>query len=298
MIAGPTASGKSELAIALAERLNGVVINADALQVYADLKVLTARPRQADEARVPHRLYGVLSGNESCSAGRWSGLATAEVRAAHDAGSVPVLVGGTGLYLDALINGLAEIPDIEPGYRTAAADLYVELGPEAFRAALAQRDPVSAARFPPQDRQRLTRAWEVVEATGRPLPEWQDAPVQAPEFSFTSVLVWPPRETLYERCDQRFDLIMEQGGLAEVEALTRAGRHAGFPVSKAIGVQELGAFLAGTVSLDDAVTAAKTATRRFAKRQRTWFRHRFNAQHTLTEKLYSKNTDTLLSEIT
>ena len=298
VIAGPTASGKSRLAIALAERLGGVVVNADALQVYKDLRILTARPSAADEDRVPHRLYGVLPAAQPCSAGQWLRLVEPHISAALDRGAPPIVVGGTGLYIDALINGLAPIPEVDRAFRAAAAALFEELGPERFHQALAARDPVTAARFPPQDRQRMTRAWEVLEATGRPLSQWQqEAPVK-PEFGFTSVLVLPPREALYETCDARFTAIVRDGAVEEVVALRRAGKDAGTPVSKAVGVQELGAFLGGKTSLDQAIATAQAATRHLAKRQTTWFRHRFHPNHTLAEQFNYNELDNWLSKIT
>ncbi len=298
MIAGPTASGKSWLAMALAERLGGVVINADALQLYEDLRILTARPTENDERRIRHRLYGVLRGSQACSAGQWARLAAAEIETAQSQGAVPIVVGGTGLYLDALTNGLAPIPDIAPEIRAASAELYNQLGPDKFHRVLAARDPVAAARLPPGDRQRLTRAWEVVEATGRPLSDWHREATNAPCFRFKSLLLWPPRLTLYERCDSRFARMIQNGALEEVAELRKTGRHSGVPISKAIGVQELGAYLAGQATLEQATVAAQTATRHLAKRQATWFRHRFSADHTLTEKLYCKNIDNLLPKIT
>ncbi len=298
VIAGPTASGKSGLAMALAERLGGVVINADALQVYEDLRILTARPSVEDEGRVPHRLYGVLPGARPCSAGEWLRLVEPEISVAMDRGMPPIVVGGTGLYVDALINGLAPIPEVDPAFRTAATALFDELGPERFHQALAARDPVTAARFPPQDRQRMTRAWEIVEATGRPLSQWQQEAPGKPDFSFTSVLMLPPRETLYETCDARFAVMARSGAIEEVAALRQAGRDAGTPVSKAVGVRELGAFLSGDSSLDRAIASAQAATRHLAKRQTTWFRHRFLPNHTLTEQFSSNTAGYVLSKMT
>ena len=298
VIAGPTASGKSGLALALAERLGGVVVNADALQVYEDLRILTARPSAEDERRVPHRLYGVLPAAQRCSAGEWLRLVEPQISAALADGVPPIVVGGTGLYIDALINGLAPIPEVDPAFRTAAAALFEELGPERFHQALAVRDPATAARFPPQDRQRMTRAWEVVEATGRPLSQWQREEPAKQKLSFTSVLLLPPRQRLYETCDARFISMVRGGAIDEVAALRQAGMDDGTPVSKAVGVRELGAFLRGMTSLDQAVANAQTATRHLAKRQMTWFRHRFHPNHTIEEQFCSNKLDEMLSKIT
>jgi len=277
VIGGPTASGKSGLALAIAERLDGVVINGDAIQVYRDLRLLTARPSAADENCAPHRIYGMLDATETCSAGRWQALALAEIDAATAAGKRAVVVGGTGLYLRALTEGIAPIPDIPADIRTAARARYAEIGGAEFYAELGARDPVMAARLEPADGQRLMRAWEVIEATGRSLAQWQDEPVEAPELDFTMIVLTPPREDIYAACDARLDAMVSGGVLDEVGALMQRAESEkldpSLPVLKAVGYAELAAHLAGRSTLEAAVATAQQQTRRYAKRQMTWFRH-------------------------
>jgi len=284
VIAGPTASGKSALALALAEVMDGVIINADSMQVYRELRVLTARPDDAALARAPHRLYGVLPAAEACSAGRWRRLALDEIAAARKAGHLPILAGGTGLYLKALISGLAELPDIPAAVRAAAGARHDALGGSAFHAELAKRDPAMAARLKPSDRQRLIRAWEVIEATGRSLADWQmgaewqaaDGPAGAAadgDLALLPILVLPPRAALYAACDARVEAMIAAGALDEVRALLALGLDPALPAMKAVGVRELGAVLAGKTSLAAAAAAMQQATRNYAKRQLTWLRH-------------------------
>ncbi|HVO15297.1 MAG TPA: tRNA (adenosine(37)-N6)-dimethylallyltransferase MiaA [Alphaproteobacteria bacterium] len=273
VIAGPTASGKSALALALAEAVGGVIVNADSMQVYRELCVLTARPDAAALARVPHRLYGVLSAAEACSAGRWRALALGEIAAAHGTGALPVLVGGTGLYLKALMTGLAELPEIPATVREAAGARHDALGGAAFHAELAVRDPAMAARLRPSDRQRLIRAWEVIEATGRSLADWQAGTAGAGDMTILPVLVLPPRAALYTACDARVEAMVAGGALDEVRALLALGLDPALPAMKAIGVRELGAVLAGSATLAEAAGRMQRATRNYAKRQLTWLRH-------------------------
>lgn len=274
VIAGPTASGKSRLAFDLAATHRGTVINADSMQVYRELRILTARPGEADTARVPHRLYGILSAAEPCSAARWRTLALAAIEEARRDGRLPILVGGTGLYLKALFEGLAEIPPVPQEVRDAARARHRELGSEVFHAELARRDPESAARLSAGDTQRLVRAWEVVEATGRTLPDWQragDAGTDA--HVYRTILVMPPREALYAACDARFDAMVAGGALDEVRALLALGLDPALPAMKSLGVRELARHLAGEWTLEQAADKARQATRNYAKRQTTWFRH-------------------------
>ena len=276
MIAGPTASGKSALAAAVAAAWGGTVINADSMQVYRELEVLTARPGAAELAQAPHRLYGVLSGAEACSVGRWRALALAEVEAALAAGRLPILAGGTGLYLKAFAEGLNEIPEIPAALRAAARAELAELGGAAFHARLAQRDPVMAGRLHPGDSQRLLRAWEVLQATGRSLADWQAAPAVPAPYRFARLCLLPPRPALYAACDARLAAMVQAGSAqAEVRALLALGLDPALPVMKAVGVPELAAYLAGEVDLATALARAQQATRNYAKRQVTWLRHQF-----------------------
>jgi tRNA dimethylallyltransferase len=281
VIGGPTASGKSSLALRLAERIGGTVVNADSMQVYRELRVLTARPGSADLARAPHRLYGVLSAAERCSAARWRSLALEAIREARELGRVPVVVGGTGLYIRALTDGLVELPAIPEEVRAAAREAREVLGPAGFHADLAARDPEAAARLDPADRTRTLRAWEVVVATGRPLSHWQACAPGGPPpgLRFLPVLVDPPREVLYARCDRRFAAMLAEGALEEVRALDLLGLDPDLPAMKALGIPELRAYLRGDIDFSSAVETAKRQTRRYAKRQVTWFRHQWESLH-------------------
>ncbi len=283
LVGGPTASGKSALALALAETFDGVVINADSMQVYRELRVLSARPGADATARVPHRLYGVLSAAERCSAGRWRDLARAEIARAGAAGKLPVLAGGSGLYFRALLKGLAPVPPIPPALRARVRALHAELGGPAFHAALAARDPEMAVRLAPGNTQRLLRAYEVIEATGRPLRAWQRAQPTDDAFAgrVVAVLLEPPREALYAVCNSRVEAMVAAGALDEVAALNALGLDPALPAMKAVGVREFGRHLAGAAPLDEAIRSAQQATRRYAKRQLTWFRHQMSATLTL-----------------
>ena len=284
IVAGPTASGKSALALELAAAFGGTVINADSMQVYRDLRVLTARPDAAAETRVPHRLYGYLDAAERGSAGRWRHLALAEIDAAQRAGHLPIVVGGTGLYLRVLQQGLAAIPPIPAAIRREAMVLYRQLGGAAFRERLAMLDPVAAARVPPGDRQRLTRAYEVVCATGLPLQQWQRRTEAAAPYRFVTLLLSPPRVALYAACDARFAAMIAAGGLDEARALAARGLDPSLPAMKAVGVPELLRHLRGEIALDEALLLAARATRRYAKRQMTWFRHQMAPDLVLNEQ--------------
>lgn len=276
LIAGPTASGKSDLAVRLALTLlargrKAVVINADSAQVYADLAVLSARPSPAEMQGVPHRLFGSWDGGSACSAADWAQAARIEIAQAHGDGAVPILVGGTGLYLRTLLDGIAPVPPIDPGVRLYARQLSLE---EA-RAALQREDPAAAARLNPNDTTRIVRALEVACSTGRPLAEWQAAKVGGigASVSLHAAVLLPDRAWLYERCDRRFGLMLEQGAIAEVEALLARGLDPALPVMRAIGVPEISAFLRGEITQAALLERGAQATRNYAKRQYTWFRN-------------------------
>ncbi len=292
IITGPTASGKSRLAVAVAAAFDGVVINADSMQVYRELPILTARPGADDLARAPHRLYGIISVTEGFSVAAWRQLAVAEIEAAAKAGRLPILCGGTGLYLKALIEGIAPIPAIPDAVRRATRARHDRLGGAAFHAGLAARDPATAARLAPGDRQRLCRAWDVLVATGRTLADWQAANAAPPANGFVpgTILLSPPRADLYAACDARFEAMLAAGALAEVAALDRHRPDRGRPAFKALGVADLGRHLAGEVDLETAVAAAQQATRHYVKRQMTWFRHQLAADLVLDEQ-YSESLE-------
>jgi tRNA dimethylallyltransferase len=282
IIAGPTASGKSVLALELADMFGGTVINADSMQIYRDLRILTARPDASAEARVSHRLYGFLDAAERGSAAQWRALALDEIAAATRAGKLPIIVGGTGLYLRALEKGLAPVPEIPEQIRGEATDLYRLLGGVGFRERLAELDP-EGARLLPGDRQRLVRAYEVVRATGRPLGAWQSEPSPPAPYRFATILLMPPREWLYAGCEARFVQMIEAGALAEVASLAARGLDPELPAMKALGVPELLQHLRGEMALEVAVTAAQQRTRQYAKRQMTWFRHQMLPELRLEE---------------
>ncbi len=275
VIAGPTASGKSALALLLAEHMDATVINADAMQVYRDLRVATARPSPEDEARVPHRLYGMLAAQDPCSAARWSDLAHEAICQARAEGRRPIVVGGSGLYLKAMIDGIAAIPRIPAETRARAEARYALIGPAAFHEELAALDPDSAERLHPCDRQRLTRAWEVWHATGRALSHWHNDAVAAKPGRYALIALMPARAALYHACNQRFHRMLDAGVLDEVRALCGRGLDPSLPVLRAVGVRELAGCLAGRVTRDRAIELAQQATRRFAKRQMTWLRNQW-----------------------
>jgi tRNA dimethylallyltransferase len=275
VVAGPTASGKSALALRLAQATGGVIINADSMQLYRELRILTARPTPEDEARAPHRLYGILAAEDPASAGRWLELAGAAIAEAHTEARPAIVVGGTGLYLHALLHGLAPVPEIPAAVRDAARARGAALGAPALHAELAERDPAMAARLRPTDRQRLIRAYEVVVGTGRSLAAWLEAPpvrIELPK-PWTGIALMPPRAALYDRIGRRLRAMIEQGGLAEVEALRRRRLAPDLPLMKAVAVPELLAHLEGRIDLAGAIERAIVQTRRYAKRQLTWLRH-------------------------
>lgn len=274
LIAGPTASGKSALAIALAERLGGVVINSDSMQVYRELRILTARPSEDDEARVPHRLYGHVAAAEAYSAGRFVAEAAAAIAAVHGAGLVPVVVGGTGLYFKALLEGLSPIPAVPDDIRAHWRQQEQDRGVGALWSALERDDPEMAARLSPNDSQRIVRALEVLHATRRSLAEWQrtpGVPVVRVDDS-VRLVVMPDTETLNARIDARLDAMMSDGAMEEVARLLALGLDPALPAMRALGVRPLAAMLGGRVPRETAVEQTKLETRQFTKRQRTWLR--------------------------
>ena len=274
LIAGPTASGKSALAMTLAERVGGVIINADSMQVYRELAILTARPAPADEARVPHVLYGHVPAAEPYSVARWIEDVAAVLARAHASGHRPIIVGGTGLYFKALLDGLSPVPAIPDAVRRHWRGEAHRLGATGLHAVLAARDPEMAARLAPGDAQRVTRALEVIEATGRSLGDWQRQPgTPLLKASDTArLVVLPPRETLVARCDRRFVQMMGSGALDEVRGLMALGLDPDLPVLGALGVGALLDHLAGRATREDAVAQAKLETRQYVKRQTTWLK--------------------------
>ena len=274
LIAGPTASGKSALALKLARETGALIINADSQQLYADLRVLTARPSPEDEAQADHRLYGVADAADAWSVGKWSRATLNLLDIARADGRPAILVGCTGLYFTALTRGLAEIPPVPQSVRDAVEADYMAQGEAAFRARLAEIDAEAARSIEQGDRQRLVRAMSVHSASGRALSDWKadTRPLLSPG-SWRGRVIEPDRADLYANCDRRVDLMMENGALDEVRALTARNLSPALPAMKAVGVRELAAYLAGEIGRDEAIDALKQATRNYAKRQLTWFRN-------------------------
>jgi tRNA dimethylallyltransferase len=271
LIAGPTASGKSALALALAQQIGGVIVNADSAQIYRDLRVLSAAPTDEELQQAEHRLYGIQDGSLPCSAAEWAELARRELADIHSRGRTPILVGGTGLYLRTLLDGIAPVPAIDAEIRDRVRTTAVEENAKK----LVAFDPRAAARLKPGDSARINRALEVVLSTGRTLAEWQQQREGgiANQVSLRPIILLPPRKWLYARCDERFSHMIDRGAVSEVEELLARALNPNLPVMRAIGVRELSAYLLGESTLDEAVAAGRQATRRYAKRQYTWFAH-------------------------
>jgi len=275
LIAGPTASGKSALALTLARKLGGIVVNADSMQVYRDLHIITARPTAEDEQRAPHRLYGHVDAAENYSVGRWRTEAAATLASAERYGRAVIIVGGTGLYFNALTRGLAAVPPIAPEVREMVRARLASEGVNALHVELKQRDPAAAARLMPSDRARITRALEVVLATGRSLTDWhgEDTPASLDPARAAKVFLMPDRDELFRRIEARFDGMIAAGALEEVRTLAARNLDPQLPAMKAHGVPWLIRHLNGEISLEQAAEAAKRDTRQYTKRQGTWFRN-------------------------
>jgi tRNA dimethylallyltransferase len=292
VIAGPTASGKSALAVRLAQRTNGVIVNADSAQVYADLKILSARPTEEEMGGVEHRLFGTRDGAEACSAADWAADAKAVIAEVHDAGRLPILVGGTGLYLRTLLDGIAEVPAVRSHIR---AEVRAASTSDNHKR-LAELDPAAATRLHPNDSQRVARALEVILSSGRPLKAWQEEPAGGirDEVRLLGLITLGDVRRDDQAIDHRFERMVDEGAIEEVRSLLGRKLDPGLPVMRAIGVPELAAFLEGRARLDEAIAAGQLATRQYAKRQRTWFRNqwlgefeRFEAGQTHEDALQS-----------
>lgn len=302
LIAGPTASGKSAASLALARRLGGEIVNADSMQLYRELPLLSAAPDGADRAQAPHHLYGVASVAEPFSVARWAELAGAAIDGIRARGQTAIVTGGTGLYFRALLGGLSEVPSIDEGIRQQVRALVLASGADAAHGLLAAEDPVMAEKLRSGDGQRIARALEVIRSTGRSLAAWQQTTVDGPlteldrQGGVGKFVLLPPRDWLYERCDRRFDLMMAAGAVGEVAALPPADPN--LTALKALGVPQLRAALAGEMAMDEAVSLAKTATRQYAKRQTTWFRNQCADWHAIDEKQTERISDIIFSKIT
>ncbi|ASK87687.1 tRNA dimethylallyltransferase [Sphingorhabdus sp. SMR4y] len=289
LVVGPTASGKSALALDIAKKQPSVIINADSAQVYRDLTILSARPTEEEMEGIDHRLFGYIDGMEACSAARWASDAKTAIAAAHDRDLLPILVGGTGLYVRTLLEGIAPIPEIQPQIRQEIREMERL---EAYHS-LQQMDPLSAERLHATDTTRIQRALEVVRSTGKPLDHWHKHKTGGigGRITLHPLILLPPREWLYERCDRRFDEMIERGAREEVEQLLVRDIPANLPVMRAIGVAEIAAWIAGDIDQADAVEQAQTATRRYAKRQYTWFRNQSPTEWGRLETVDNINSD-------
>lgn len=284
VIGGPTASGKSAHALEIASQKNGVIINADSMQIYDGLHLLTAQPPEEDLKQAPHEMYSALHPNEPCSAGNWREMVEPLINDTLEKGKTPIIVGGSGLYIKALIEGLSPIPDIPDEIRAEASNLQKELGNPEFFEKLKAIDPIMAGRLHPYHTARLVRAYEVVKATGKSLSEWQEQPLTgAPDhWQFHVNLILPDRETLYQRCNDRFLWMMDNGALEEIKGFDQAIKDGAIrgdvPLVKALGAPELRAYINGDYTKNEAIMRAQGQTRRYAKRQVTWFKHQIQKQ--------------------
>jgi tRNA dimethylallyltransferase len=282
LVAGPTASGKSALALEIAQRPGGTIINTDSMQVYRELRVLTARPTPDEEDLVPHRLYGIRPAAGAGSVAWWREQALAAMADARAAGRLPILTGGSGMYFAALTEGIADVPDPGPDARAEARGLLAERGPTALHAELAAVDPATAARLRPEDSQRVARAWEVWRGTGLGLTAWQERKSEPAPWRFSAILLDPPRDSLRAAIATRFDTMMRQGALDEVRQLMALDLDPALPAMRAHGVPELSAYLRGALSIQEAGRRTELVTGQYTKRQATWFRHHMLAPQTRT----------------
>jgi len=279
VVAGPTASGKSALASALAENFAGEIVNADSMQVYREFRILTARPAVEDEKRIRHHLYGVVSAITPWSVGGWLGQVIPIIEDMQIRRHLPIVCGGTGLYLKSLREGIAPVPDVPAGIVAQATSLYEKIGGTAFLEKLAEFDPQGASTLEPADRQRLVRAFAVFRSTGRPLSDWQSVQSSTPplDAQFFTIHLIPPRDLLYQRIDERLARMMELGALDEIRNVRNRDFSPDLPAMKALGVSEFQRYLAGDIPMNDAIASAQQRTRNFAKRQLTWFRNQSRA---------------------
>ena len=296
LIAGPTASGKSQLALDIAEKVDGVIVNADSMQVYEDLQVLTARPSINDLETAPHALYGFVPGDTPYSAGKFAQDAEKVIAECVESGKLPILVGGTGLYFRALLEGLSPIPQIPRTLRHHWRSEAQRLPPEQLHAILSGKDPTMAARLHPTDTQRLVRALEVIDATGQSLAEWQRIPgvPVIPPSATVKIVIDMPRDELYQRSDTRFDQMLAAGAIDEVVALSKKKYDPSLPIMRALGVQPLLAHIRGDIELAAAVDATKTETRHYIKRQLTWLRSNMMSWKWISPQQLESSTDNIL----
>ena len=277
IICGPTGAGKSSLALNLAEKFKGVIINADSVQIYREIKILSGRPTFDDYRQAPHRLYGIMSIFNPCTLGIWRKMALETIKECELSGRLPIICGGTGLYIKFLLNELSAIPEIPPSIKLEAREKLEDLGNENFRELLSKNDPVSARRIKAGDTNRLLRAWEVLTATNKSLSYWHEQSRETEsQHKFFKVCLMPERKALYSKCDKRFLDFIEQGAADEARALDSINVSPELPASKTLGLLELIKYTKGELELSDAIAQAQRITRRYAKRQLTWFRHQLD----------------------
>ena len=297
VICGPTASGKSALAMKLANELNGEIINADSMQVYNELKILTSRPSTNDTENIPHNLFGIRKMVEPCSVNIWIKLAKKSISQIIDRGRIPIACGGTGMYIHYLSKRMSKIPEIPNRVRLEAREKLRILGNENFSKELIKLDPLLGNKIPIGDSQRLTRAWEVMKATGQSLAVWNRETDQATGLNLYHVLLIPDREILYRLCDQRFLGFIDQGAVAEAETIKNMNLDPSLPAMKALGLSQIIKYLDGEMNLDDAIKQAQQKTRNYAKRQMTWFRNQLEPNF-LNTKPYDGSIDQdLINEV-
>ena len=298
IICGPTGAGKSSLALNLAEKFEGVIINADSVQIYREIKILSGRPTSDDYRKAPHRLYGIMSIFKPCTLGIWRKMALETIKECELSGRLPIICGGTGLYIKFLLNELSAIPEISPSIKLEAREKLKELGNENFRELLSKNDPVSASRIKSGDTNRLLRAWEVFTATTKPLSYWHKKSRKAgSQHKFFKVCLMPERKALYSICDQRFLEFVEQGAVEEARAFDFITASPELPASKTLGLLELIKYTKGELELSDAVEQAQRATRRYAKRQLTWFRHQLDEDFLIQNLRCRKTVSDCLKKI-
>ncbi|MEC7148391.1 MAG: tRNA (adenosine(37)-N6)-dimethylallyltransferase MiaA [Pseudomonadota bacterium] len=298
IICGPTGAGKSSLALNLAEKFEGVIINADSVQIYREIKILSGRPTSDDYRKAPHRLYGIMSIFKPCTLGIWRKMALETIKECELSGRLPIICGGTGLYIKFLLNELSAIPEISPSIKLEAREKLKELGNENFRELLSKNDPASASRIKSGDTNRLLRAWEVFTATTKPLSYWHKKSRKAgSQHKFFKVCLMPERKALYSICDQRFLEFVEQGAVEEARAFDFITASPELPASKTLGLLELIKYTKGELELSDAVEQAQRATRRYAKRQLTWFRHQLDEDFLIQNLSCSKTVSDCFKKI-
>ena len=298
IICGPTGAGKSSLALNLAEKFKGVIINADSVQIYREIKILSGRPTFDDYRQAPHRLYGIMSIFKPCTLGIWRKMALETIKECELSGRLPIICGGTGLYIKFLLNELSAIPEIPPSIKLEAREKLEDLGNENFRELLSKNDPVSASRIKSGDTNRLLRAWEVLTATNKPLSYWHEQSGETgSQHKFFKVCLMPERKALYSKCDKRFLDFIERGAVEEARALDFITVSPELPASKTLGLIELVKYTKGELELSDAIAQAQRTTRRYAKRQLTWFRHQLDEDFLIQNLCCRKTVSDCLKKI-